>query len=287
MNNYLDAMERILREGTFKGDRTDVGSSKFVSSMEMSWHLYNGFPAQTLRPVSARISFEETMLFLRGDTDTGLLEKKNINIWKGNTSREFLDKQGLHDFPVGSMGKGYGFQWRNFGGNLGVANGVDQIKDLLANLSGDPSSRRHVVTAWNPSQEKEMALPPCHLMHMYTINPEKNELNSCFIMRSLDLLFGGPYDIMNYAFLNIFFAKLLGLKPGQLSCYAWDAHIYSNQIEMAEQVVLRRDAPALPSLEIHKEIKTFDDILSLEWSDIELVDYNPLPDFKNKPKMAV
>lgn len=280
-------MAEVLHNGTEKTDRTGIGS-KFISGASLRWDLCDGFPIPTIRKVGFRIAFEETMMFLRGETDTKTLEEKNIKIWKGNTSREFLDARGLHHLPEGSLGTGYSHQWRNFGGDLGDTNGVDQIKNLVDGLRDNPYDRRHIVSGWNPLQLAETPLPPCHLMNMYSVVPGGNQpkLNSCFIMRSNDIPYGLPFNIMSYAFLNIAFAKLLDYTPGELVYFGWDAHIYLNQVEMCEEVV-QREPRQLPEIVIHKDLNTLDDVLELEFTDIEIIGYDPHPDVTNKPKMAI
>lgn len=289
MENYQALIQDVLDNGVDKPDRTGIGS-RYVNGATLHWNLEEGFPAITCRKVAFRIAFEETMFFLRGETDTKKLEEKNINIWKGNTTREFLDNAGLHELPEGDMGKGYGFQWRNFGGDLkdtsNSFSGIDQVRDILNAMRENPTSRRHIITAWNPLQLFDTPLPPCHLMHMYTLDTITNRLNSCFVMRSNDLPYGLPYNIMSYAFLNELFAQHLGMVGGQLTYFGWDAHIYLNQIELCEQIVKREPRP-LPQLAIHKDVSTFDKMLELEWDDVELVGYDPHPDIENKPGMAV
>ena len=204
-------------------------------------------------------------------------------IWKGNTSREFLDKVGLHHLPEGSIGTGYSHQWRNFGGTIGNLDGVDQIVELLHSLRNDPTSRRHLVTAWNPTQLKGTPLPPCHIMHMYSV--ENNRLNNCFVMRSNDVYHGLPYNIAGYALLNMIFAQHLGLEPGKLVYMGWDAHLYNSQISAVEEQV-QRDPRPLPVLKINKDITAFNDLLKLEWSDLELIGYDPHPAI-DKVDMAI
>jgi len=288
MKQYLELLKDVLENGTDKSDRTGVGS-RAVFGRQLRFDLSEGFPILTTRKVSLRIAFEETMFFLRGDTDSNKLAEKNINIWKGNTSREFLDKVGLNNLPEGNMGKGYGHLQRNFNGEIDLntgkgIGGIDQIKILLDGIKADPYGRRHIVTHWNPAQLHEAALPPCHLMHMYSVVDGK--LNSCFIMRSADIPFGLPYNTMGYALLNHIFAKHLGLIPGELVYMGWDAHIYQNQFEMAQELLQREPKP-LPQLIINKDLNTLEDIMSLEFSDLELSGYDPHPDIKNKPGMVV
>ena len=287
MQNYLDLLKDVMENGVDRPDRTGIGS-RFVNGRILRWDLKQGFPIITTRKVSLRIAFEETMFFLRGQSNTKLLEEKNINIWRGNTSREFLDARGLTNLPEGDMGRGYGVQWRNWRSSNDCE--VDQISQLLENIKTDPHGRRHVVTGWNPGELNQMALPPCHMMHMYSVEGEftvtSGRLNSCFVMRSNDVPYGLPYNIMSYALLNHIFAKHLGLEPGDLVYMGWDVHIYNNQFDMVREQ-LTRTPTALPELYIDREVSTIDDIMALDWADIRLEGYKPMPDIQNKPKMAV
>lgn len=293
MKNYIDLLKDVLENGIDKPDRTSVGESRSVFGRLLRWDLADGFPIITTRKVPLRIAFEETMFFLRGHTNTKLLEEKNINIWKGNTSREFLDSRGLHYLPEGAMGKGYGYQWRYWEtvnpDHPSEIIKTDQISNLLTGIRKDPYGRRHVVTGWNPGQLNEMALPPCHMMHMYSVEGDftvnQGKLNNCFVMRSNDVPYGLPFNIMSYALLNHIFAKHLNLIPGELVYMGWDVHIYKNQLDMAREQIKREPRP-LPKLIIKKDLLTMHDIMNLQWSDIELIGYDPHPDFTNKPEMA-
>jgi thymidylate synthase len=302
MQQYAAIISKILHSNRKREDRTGIGSM-YGWGEQARFTMSKGFPATTLRPVPLRWVFEETMFFLRGETDTKILEDKGVTIWKGNTSREFLDARGLDHLSEGDMGKGYGQQWRNFGGterivdeNLNTVSygieGIDQINDLVDGLIQHPSSRRHLVSAWNPQQLDDTPLPPCHILQAYNVHDGK--LNSLFWMRSNDIVYGLPFNIAQYAFLLHFFAKVLGLEPGTLVYQAADAHIYLNQIEIAEAIIERYNArryarvkPELPTIKIHKDLNNLDNILDLEWSDIEVIGYNPMSDFENKPPMAV
>lgn len=304
MQNFIDLYKDILENGIDKSDRTGIGSRAVFGRM-LRWDLADGFPIITTRKVPLRIAFEETMFFLRGETNTKLLEEKRINIWKKNTTREFLDARGLQHLPEGDMGKGYGYQWRHWETmdakqvwSWGheqyidvIKRGpeVDQIKDLLEGIKKDPFGRRHVVTGWNPGHLHEMALPPCHMLHMYSVEGEltvnNGKLNNCFVMRSNDVPYGLPFNIMGYALLNHIFAKYLGLTPGELVYFGWDVHIYQNQMDMVKEQLTREPKP-LPTFNIKKDLNTFDDILNLQWEDVELIGYDPHPDIADKPEMA-
>jgi len=317
---YLDTMYRILETGVDRPDRTGIGSRAIWGAM-VDVDLADGFPIPTTRKTFFRIAFEETWWMLRGGVDTKQLEEKKINIWVGNTTREFLDNRGLKHLPEGHMGKGYGFQWRHFGGDyqktitdlewrgaslvMGAngqmeivpdgygkpskdyyqpIGGVDQVWNLLQGLKNDPNGRRHIISGWNPQQLHEMALPPCHLYNQYQILDGR--LNSSFVMRSHDWLYGGPFNFMGYAMLNIAIAKYLGLEPGHLTYFGNDVHIYDNQIEMAKIQVTREPYP-LPKMTLTKDIKTMDDLLNIQYEDWILEGYEAHPDFKNKPSMAI
>ena len=287
MQNYIDLMKDILENGVDKSDRTGIGSRSVFGRM-LRWDLSEGFPIITTRKVALRIAFEETMFFLRGETNTKLLEEKKINIWKGNTSREFLDARGLTHLPEGDMGKGYGYQWRHWEFPHPTSPGdmaeLDQIWSLLEGLKNDPFGRRHVVTGWNPGQLAEMALPPCHMLQMYSVTPD-GKLNSNFVMRSNDVPYGLPYNIMSYALMNHMFAKYLGLTPGELVYTGWDIHIYQNQMNMVKEQ-LTREPRSLPTFNIKVDLPTIESVLNLQWQDVELIGYDPHPDIADKPEMA-
>lgn len=305
---YLGVMKNILDTGIMVPNRT--GKDALTTwGQSMTIPLDEGFPIVTTRKTTLRIAAEEQWSFLRGETDTKKLEAKNINIWKGNTTREFLDSRGLTYLPEGHLGKGYGFQWRNFGGDY-VKNtetwsdeaggsrtffknydytkndgeGVDQLVNLIEGMQKDPTGRRHIIIGWNPQQLHEMALPPCHMYQQYQISEGK--LNSSFMMRSWDFLYGAPFNIMGYALLNHAIAKLLKLEPGKLFAVGMDVHLYEDQIEIARDQITREPFK-LPTLTIAKNLDTLDDLLNLEAQDFILEGYEAHPDYKNKPKMAV
>lgn len=304
MENYKGLLKDILENGVVKEDRTGTGTISVFGRM-LRWDLSKGFPAITIRRVPFRFAFEETMFFLRGDTDTTKLEEKGIKIWTGNTTREFLDNAGLSHLPVGNMGKGYGFQWRNWE-QVEIVNAcdtihhsdgsktlldakvkvrhVDQLAEVINSIQNLPHSRRHIISAWNVGQLNEMALPPCHYGFQFNVNNGK--LDCLFNMRSTDAPYGLPFNMMSYAFITHALAKLLKLEVGDLVYSGADVHIYQNQIDLVKTIVERECRP-LPSIQINKELNTIEDLLSLEFTDVKLVGYDPHPDIDDKPPMAV
>lgn len=308
MKHYINLLKDILATGEDKSDRTGIGT-KSIFGTRLEFDLSNGFPMLTTRKVSFRISFEEMMFFLRGQTDSSILENKNIKIWAGNTTREFLDKRNLQLLPEKSIGMGYGFQWRNFGGtfsdlrkyeNTGFNSptddhreGIDQIYNTLHHMILSPHDRRHLVTSWNPAQLDNMALPPCHWAFQLYVN--RGKLDLMWHQRSVDVAYGLPYNIMGYAYFNIIFSKFLGLDAGRIIFTGGDTHIYNNQIDMVTEQ-LEREPMKLPTMTItknlyHGDFDKFDDafnnLLSLKYENIEITGYESHPDFKNKPDMAV
>jgi thymidylate synthase len=288
---YMWLIEDILRHGVEVPDRTGVGCIALFDAKVM----YDQFPFSTYRPAPLRMAFEEFWMFIRGETQTKYLEEKGINFWKGNTSREFLDKRGLTHLVEGDMGKGYGFQFRNFGQGYTEHGdeiyGVDQLKNLYEGLKNDPYGRRHYVTFWNPQQSDEMALTPCHHSHQFVALPDgdgNDVLHLKLLNRSLDSVFGFLYASQQYYLYMMAMAKLLNMKVGRLSVDLTHVHIYNNQIEYANEL-LTREIGKPGKVTITKELNTLDDLISMEWSDILVEDLlvNTTPFKTPRPPMAV
>ena len=278
--SYLQLLKEIIDTNQYKGDRTGIGTySMFGSKLKFSLRN-NTIPLLTTKKVFFKGVVEELLFFLRGDTDTKKLEEKGVNIWKGNTSRDFLDKHGLKSLPEGDMGLGYGFQWRDFGTSDGQ--GFDQIADVIDKLKNSPNDRRILFSAWNPSALHLMALPPCHILAQFYVYD--NKLSCQFYMRSVDTFLGLPFNVASYAVLTHILAKATNLEANELIFVGGDTHIYKNHLE-AVDTQLSRQPYEFPTLNINKSISSIQDIEKLEFTDFELKNYKCHPTIK--AEMAV
>ena len=300
---YLDLMAYILKEGVLTPDRTDIASCIKVFNQSLYFDLRESFPCSTVRPMSLRYGFEELMMFLRGETDTTVLEKKGINFWKGHTSREFLDSRGLHHLPVGSLGKSYSYQYRGLGDGY-----VDQIAKVVDSLKNDPYSRRHVVDIWAPNDHAEMPLLSCWAGHQFNVekNDNGNILHLTCKVRSSDVLLGLVSNYQQFAFYLQAMAQLTGMVAGNLVCELTDVHIYANQIDYVKELLTRGHYCYVPywegnewvdsieeankvTLTINKELNTLEDLVSIVWEDIVIdgLKVNKEPFKLEKPKVAI
>lgn len=233
---YKDLLKRIVSEGVDTKDRTGTGTRKvFDANMNVNLTPAEDYgrlpiPALTLRKVFPRTAFYELVWMLSGSTDANLLKNKNISIWNGNTSREFLDSRGLHHLREGHGGKMYGHQFRNF-------NGVDQVQNVIDSLIKDPHSRRHFISLWNPAELDEMALPPCHVSYQFCVIGDT--LNLKFYQRSADVILGVPTNILFASFFLHAMAQMTNLKAGHVAHSIADAHIYSNHLDVACDLIER------------------------------------------------
>lgn len=267
--NYLDLLKNILDNGNQRSDRTGIGTIGIFGS-QLRFSLENNkVPMLTTKKMFTKGVVEELLFFLRGETDTKKLEAKGVNIWKGNTTRDFLDKRGLPNFPEGEMGPMYGHQWRNWGGT-DSNKGIDQISNAIDLIKTDPYSRRIVVNAWNVSDLDNMCLAPCHPMFQFYVNDGK--LSCHFTMRSCDIFLGAPFNILSYGILTHLMAKLTNLKPGELIFSGGDVHIYSNHVEQVKTQI-SREPFEFPTMTINKKIETIKDIELLELSDFNFDNY--------------
>lgn len=278
---YLDLIEKILKEGEVKDDRTGVGTISLFGA-QMRFSLRNGrMPLLTTKRVFWRGVCEELLWFLRGETNAKLLSDKGVKIWDDNGSRSFLDSRGLVDNEEGDLGPVYGFQWRHFGADYKgrtsdySGKGVDQIKQIVQTLRTNPNDRRILLSAWNPCAIDKMALPPCHIMAQFYVS-RGTELSCMMYQRSCDMGLGVPFNIASYSLLTILLAKAAGLSPGEFVHTLGDAHVYKNHVDALREQVARVPR-AFPYITFLREREFLEDY---ECGDMEIVDYNPYPAIK-------
>ena len=221
------------------------------------------------------------LFFISGKTDTKILESKGVNIWKGNTSREFLDGRKLNHYEVGEYGPSYGYNWRKFGATYKDENsrGVDQLQNAIDMIKNDPTSRRIIVTAWNPCILNDIPLPACHYFFQFYVDDDK--LSILINMRSCDVFLGLPFNIASYSLLLYMISHITNKKPHEVIFMLGDTHIYTNHIEQCKEQI-SRFMKKLPTLEILRKIENIDDF---KFEDFLLKDYNPHPTIK--AEMAV
>lgn len=266
---YLTLLENILSNGEKRNDRTGVGTSSIFGA-QLKFDLSNNkIPLMTTKRMFYKGIIEELLFFLRGESDTKILENKGVKIWKGNTTREFLDKKGLSHLPEGNMGKMYGKQWRDWGGTNNKK-GIDQIDKVISLIKNDPNSRRITVSALNVGELDEMVLDPCHPLFQFYVNDDR--LSCLFFMRSVDMFLGFPFNVASYGILTHIIAKVTGLKGDKLIFMAGDAHVYNNHQEQVKEQISRIPYK-FPTLLINKELSSIENIEELQFKDFKIEGY--------------
>ena len=274
--NYLDLLKNIITTGSKHQDRTGVGTYRLFGTQLRFSLEDNTLPLITTKKVFTRGIIEELLLFLRGSTNTKELEAKGVNIWHDNTTREFLDKRGLTDLPEGDMGKSYGYQWRRFNqhendcGGLCSNGGVDQLKNVIDIIKTNPNDRRIIMTAWNPAQINEYALPACHTFCQFMVDDGK--LSCLFYLRSSDFVIGFPFNLASYAILTRIIANVTKTIPHELIFTGGDTHVYNSHLNGVIEQISREPYP-FPQLYIDKELNTIEDIEKLTSEDFRIVNY--------------
>lgn len=283
MKQYHDLVTHVFNHGHKKEDRTKTGTIS-TFGYQMRFDLSEGFPLLTTKKVFYKAIIYELLWFIKGDTNIKYLVDHGVKIWnewpyenfkkhedyQGESLETFVEKIKHDDIFAkkhGDLGPVYGAQWRNF-------NGVDQLAEVINLIKYQPNSRRMILSAWNPAEIHNMALPPCHtLIQFYVAN---NKLSLQLYQRSGDIFLGIPFNIASYALLLEMVAQVTNLEVGEFVHTIGDAHIYSNHVEQL-QLQLTRDIRPLPKLKLNKEITELEDF---EFEDIEIVDYHPHPPIK-------
>ncbi len=261
MKQYLDLLTHIMEKGVDKSDRTGTGT-RSVFGYQMRFDLAEGFPLLTTKRVHTRSVFGELLWFLRGDTNIQYLKDNGVSIWD-----EWADENG-------ELGPVYGRQWRSWATPDGQS--IDQIAKLIDGLKNNPDSRRHIVTAWNPSDVDSMALPPCHCLFQFYV--ADGRLSCQLYQRSADVFLGVPFNIASYALLTMMVAQVCGYEMGEFIWVGGDCHLYANHIEQAE-LQLSREPRGLPKMRINPDVK---DIFAFKFEDFTLEGYDPHPHIKAK-----
>jgi thymidylate synthase len=277
---YLDLIREIMNDGFDERGRNGDTLSVFGRSMRFSLKDEQ-IPILTTKKVSWKTCVKELLWFIRGETDAKKLQKDGVHIWDANSSRKFLDSRGLNLYPEGMCGPIYGYQWRNFGANYNCFsgkhitddypyNGVDQLQEIIDQLKNPETrnSRRLVMTAWNPKQNHQMALPPCHVLCQFNVHGG-NKLSCSMYQRSVDVMVGCPFNIASYAIITHLIAKHCGLEPHEFVYFMGNCNIYKENLEGAK-MQLSRTSYEFPRISI-KQLR--DNINDYQSDDFEVLNY--------------
>lgn len=259
MKQYLDILDRILREGTQKGDRTGTGTISIFGT-QSRYNMEDGFPLLTTKKLHLKSIIYELLWFLKGDTNVKYLQDNGVRIWN-----EWADENG-------ELGPVYGHQWRSWPDYNGGA--IDQISQVVDQLKHNPDSRRMIVSAWNVAEVNEMALPPCHTIFQFYVADGRLSLQ--LYQRSADTFLGVPFNIASYALLLQMMAQVTGLKPGDFIHTTGDTHLYLNHLDQARLQLTRTPRP-LPVMKINPDVKS---IFDFQYEDFQLEGYDPYPHIK-------
>ena len=252
MKQYLDLLRLIRDHGAKKGDRTGTGTLSLFGH-QMRFDLRDGFPAVTTKSLHFKSIIYELLWFLRGDTNVRYLQRHGVSIWD-----EWAD-------PNGDLGPVYGSQWRSWPDGKGGR--IDQISRVVEQIRRNPDSRRHVVSAWNPAEVDQMALPPCHALFQFYVS--EGRLSCQLYQRSADVFLGVPFNIASYALLTLMVAQVCDLEPAEFVHTLGDAHLYLNHLEQVN-IQLERSPYPLPTMQLNPEIR---DIFAFDYHDFSLIDY--------------
>jgi thymidylate synthase len=275
---YTRLIDDILCNGNHREDRTNTGTISVFGRM-ISFDISNSIPLITQKRISFKNILEELLWFCRGETDSNILKDKGVNIWNGNTTRDFLDARGLNDYQEGECGPIYGAQWRRFG-ESDTQKGVDQLKYVEHLLKTDPFSRRILISAWNPVDLNKMCLTPCHYSVQWYVEivSDKKILNCKFDMRSSDFALAGCYNIVSYSILTYILAAKCDMTPGRVVYSVGDCHVYKTHLLAIKESQSRIFRPA-PALVLNSSVK-LKDWKDISFEDFQLIGYFPHPSVK-------
>ncbi|MEN9732118.1 MAG: hypothetical protein RLZ45_113 [Verrucomicrobiota bacterium] len=260
MRPYLDLLRHVLDHGTFKADRTGTGTWSIFGA-QTRYPLSDGFPLVTTKKVHLKSIVYELLWFIRGETNVRWLQQHGVTIWD-----EWANKE------TGDLGRVYGAQWtdwRSFDGRS-----INQLRDVVSQIRSNPDSRRLIVSAWNPGELHQMALPPCHAFFQFYVS--EGTLSCQLYQRSADLFLGVPFNIASYALLTLMVAQVTGLRPGEFIHTLGDAHIYSNHVDQV-RTQLARDPRPLPRMQLNPERRELEEFV---YEDFQLLGYDPHPPIK-------
>lgn len=261
MQQYLDLLSHVMETGTDRMDRTGTGT-RGVFGYQMRFDLADGFPMVTTKKLHKKSIVHELIWFLAGDTNIGYLKDNKVRIWD-----EWADVNG-------DLGPVYGKQWRRWEGPDGAV--IDQVSKVIEFIQKNPYSRRHIVSAWNPADVDDMALPPCHCLFQFHV--ANGKLSCQLYQRSADIFLGVPFNIASYALLTHMMAQICGLEVGDFVHTFGDAHIYSNHFEQVKEQLKRTPKP-LPKLTLNPEVKSLYDFT---YADVKITGYASHPHIAGK-----
>ena len=256
---YLDLLRMLLESGIERPDRTGTGT-RSIFGHQMRFDLAEGFPLLTTKRLHVKSIVNELLWFLRGDTNVRWLQERGVKIWD-----QWADENG-------DLGPVYGSQWRSWPDGHGGT--IDQIANVVHSIQTKPDSRRHIVTAWNPAEVDDMALPPCHCLFQFYV--AEGKLSCQLYQRSADIFLGVPFNIGSYALLTLMMAQVTGLRPGEFIHSFGDVHLYSNHVQQAREQLARTPKP-LPRMRLNPDRRS---IFEFQFEDFTLEGYDPHPHIK-------
>ncbi len=294
MKQYLDLLDKIMRDGVVKGDRTGTGT-RSIFGHQMRFDLEDGFPLLTTKRVFLKGVIRELLWFLAGDTNIKYLVDNGVHIWDNDayryynelcvrhgvlpvTEQDFLAAaqagtlSPIEGYTFGDLNHVYGYQWRSWPRPDG--SGIDQIRQVIDTIKRNPDSRRMIVSAWNVAEVDDMALPPCHVLFQFYV--AEGRLSCQLYQRSADTFLGVPFNIASYALLTMMIARECGLRAGEFVHTLGDAHLYLNHLEQAREQLSRTPRP-LPRMRLNPDVKS---VFDFRYDDFTLEGYDPWPAIK-------